>query len=256
MLTKRAIPCLLLKNSALVKTTRFEDANYIGDPLNAIQIYNNLEVDELILLDITATNENRRPPFEVFSQVASECFMPFACGGGIKNIEDIKKIFNLGAEKVVICTQAVENPSLIKEASDLFGSQSIVVSIDVKKNRAGKYEVYIKSGAKSTGLNPVEFAVKMEQTGAGEIFLNSIDQDGMMTGYDTELIKMVSGVIKVPLIACGGAGRIEDLGMATKAGASAAAAGSLFVYQGPNRAVLINFPSHDELQSVFTRQEA
>lgn len=255
MLTKRAIPCLLLENSALVKTINFKNVNYIGDPLNAIQIYNNLEVDELILLDITATNENRKPPFDVFSQVASECFMPFACGGGIKNVEDIKKIFNLGAEKVIICTQAVENPSLIKEASDLFGSQSIIVSIDVKKNRVGKYEVYIKSGTKPTGLDPVEFAVKMEQMGAGEIFLNSIDRDGMMTGYDTELIKMVSGVINIPLIACGGAGKIEDLGIATKAGASAAAAGSLFVYQGPNRAVLINFPSRDELQTIFTNKD-
>lgn len=250
MLIPRVMPCLLKKGSALVKTIKFKDENYIGDPINTIKIYNDLEADELVLLDILATREKRKPPFDFIAQVASECFMPMTYGGGIREIDDMRRIFNLGVEKIVICTHAVDELLFIKQAAELFGSQSVVVSIDVKKNW-GKYEVYIEGGTNPTKLDPVKFAVMMEQMGAGEIFLNSIDKDGAMEGYDLELIQRVASAVNVPLIACGGAGRIEDLGEAIKAGASAVAAGSLFVYQGKNRSVLINFPSHSELQEMF-----
>lgn len=247
----RIIPCLLNKGSSLVKTIKYKEVNYIGDPVNTVQIFNNLEVDELIFLDITATSEKRRPPFEMISKITGECFMPLAYGGGIRSIEDMRTIFGLGVEKVVICTQAIQNPELIKEASRLFGSQSIVVSIDVNKNILGRYKVYTNSGKKATNKDPLDIAVLMKEMGAGEIILNSIDRDGTMIGYDLELIKRISSAVSIPLIACGGAGKTEDLAKAIRAGASAAAAGSLFVYQGINRSVLINFPSRDELREVF-----
>lgn len=251
MLRNRVMPCLLLSNSRLVKTIKFRNPAYIGSPINAVMIYNEKEVDELIFLDITSTTENKPPPYKIISEIATECFMPFSYGGGIKDIGTIKKIFALGAEKVIINSYAVENPHLIKEASDRFGSQSIVVSIDVKKTATGKYTIFTRSGRNATGLDPIQFAVQMEKMGAGEIFLNSIDRDGVMEGFDLELIKKVSKAINIPLIACGGAGEYKDLGMAIKAGASAVAAGSLFMYQGKNRSVLINFPSHEELKNVL-----
>ncbi|MDA2935700.1 AglZ/HisF2 family acetamidino modification protein [Patescibacteria group bacterium AH-259-L05] len=251
MLMKRVMPCLLLKDLSLVKTIKFKNENYIGDPINTIRIYNNLEVDELVFLDIDATNENRKPPFKLISEITNECFMPMAYGGGIRNIDDMRQIFSLGVEKIVICSYAVENPDFIRKASSLFGSQSIVVSIDVKKKLGGKYRVYTHSGTKPTKLNPIDFASQMEKIGAGEILLNSIDQDGTMEGYDLNLIKQVSSSITIPLIACGGAGKIEHLEQSTKSGASAVAAGSLFVYQGLNRAVLINFPERKELQNIL-----
>lgn len=250
MLETRVMPCLLLKNSALVKTIKFKNPQYIGDPINTVRIYNEMEVDELIFLDITATVEGKKPPFKVISQIACECFMPFAYGGGIRDLNDVKKIINLGAEKVVINTHAFENPSFISEAAELYGSQSIVVSIDVKKNH-GEYAVFTHSGRKSTKLDPVKYAANVEKMGAGEIFLNSIDRDGVMEGYDSELIEKVSKAVGVPLITCGGAGRYEDIGKAVEAGASAVAAGSIFVYQGKNRSVLINFPTRDELEAIL-----
>jgi len=253
MLRIRIFPCLLLNNSALVKTIKFGNPQYIGDPINTVRIYNEMEVDELVFLDITATLKNKKPPFDIISQIAGECFMPFAYGGGIKDLKDIKKIFSLGAEKVVINSYAVKNPRFISEAADLYGSQSIVVSIDVKKNVLGKYNLYSRSGKKPTKLDPVEFAVHMEEMGAGEIFLNSIDRDGTMDGYDIVLIKKVSEAISIPLIACGGAGKYEDIGKAVKAGASAVAAGSIFIYQGKNRSVLINFPAREEQEEILTR---
>ena len=251
MLKTRVMPCLLLNNSRLVKTVRFKKPNYIGDPINVIKIYNEKEVDELIFLDITATVENRKPPFKIISEIASECFMPFAYGGGINNLEDIKKIFSLGVEKVAINNYAIENPSFIKSASDLFGSQSIIVSIDVRKSLFGKYEVYTHSGKNATKLEPVKFAIQAEEMGAGELLLTSIDRDGTMQGYDNNLITEVSDAVSVPVIACGGAGNIEHFAEAVKAGASAVAAGSLVVYQGFNRGVLINFPTRDELEMVL-----
>ncbi|HKC64033.1 MAG TPA: AglZ/HisF2 family acetamidino modification protein, partial [Pyrinomonadaceae bacterium] len=245
----RVIPCLLLKNEGLVKTVKFKNPKYVGDPLNAVKIFNEKEVDELIFLDITATVENRRPPLKLISQIASECFMPFCYGGGIRSVEDIAELFKLGVEKVAINSQAVENPLLIRSAAEKFGSQSIVVSIDVKKNLFGKYRVFTHGGRKATKFDPAEFAARMQEMGAGELFLNSIDRDGTMQGYDLELTKKVTESVSLPVIACGGAGRIEDFADAIKkGGASAVSAGSMFVFQGQYRAVLITYPSIKELE--------
>jgi imidazole glycerol-phosphate synthase subunit HisF len=257
MLKTRVMPCLLLKDGALVKTVRFQEPSYIGDPINAIRIYNRKEVDELVFLDITATLERRQPPFKVLSEIASECFMPVAYGGGIRDIGDIKTVFGLGIEKVALNSHAVENPRFIREAADRFGSQSIVVSIDVRKSSNGRYEVFTHGGRTATGLDPVAFAVRMQEAGAGELLLTSIDRDGTQEGYDIPLIKSVTAAVGVPVIASGGAGRVEDFGAAVlDGGASACAAGSMVVYFGRNRAVLISFPSREELDGVFGTQGA
>lgn len=244
----------MLKNQGLVKTIKFKDPKYVGDPINAVRIFNEKEVDELTFLDITATIENRKPNFKLIADIASESFMPFGYGGGVKDLNDMKELFNLGVEKVIVNSYAVENPEFIKKASDLFGSQSIVVSIDVKKTLLGKYEMYTLGGKKNTKLDPVAFANQMEIMGAGEVFLNSIDRDGTMQGYDIDLIKKVSEVINIPVVACGGAGRIEDFAeVVKKGGASAVAAGSMFVFHGKHRAVLINYPSVQVLERVLNK---
>lgn len=254
MLKTRVIPCLLLRNRGLVKTIKFKNPTYVGDPINTVRIYNEKEVDELIFLDITATPEKRKPPFKIIGEIASECFMPFAYGGGITNIEDAKTIFSLGAEKVAINSYAAESPALVTQLAELFGSQAVVVSIDVKKNLFGKYEVCTHSGKKKTKRDPVGYAVQMEQIGAGEILLTSIDRDGTMEGYDVDLIRQVTGAVNIPVIACGGAGRLEDFSKAvTLGGASAVAAGSMVVYQGKNRSVLINFPTKQQLTEALDR---
>lgn len=251
MLRSRVMPCLLLKNSRLVKTIKFKTPNYVGDPVNAVKIYNDKEVDELVILDISATVENRKPPFKIIAEIVDECFMPFAYGGGITSIEEVRELFRLGVEKVVISSYAIKNPSFIQNVSEFFGKQSIVVAIDVKKNFFNKYEVFTHNGQRSTKFEPVELAELMEEMGAGEIFLNSIDQDGTMTGYDVDLISKVASAVRIPVIACGGAGCINDLKEAIqKGGASAVAIGSMAVYQGRNRAVLINFPKPDEIKNL------
>jgi len=252
MLTIRVIPCLLLKGQGLVKTVKFKHPKYVGDPINAVKIFNDKEVDELIFLDIEATVEGRRPPIKLISEIASECFMPLSYGGGLNDLDDIKAIFNLGVEKVIINSYAVENPHFINEASKLYGNQSIVVAIDVRKNSAGKYEIFTRGGGKKTGLDPVQHAMEMERLGAGEIFLNSIDRDGTMEGYDIDLIKKVTESVSIPVIACGGAGKISDFVDAVKkGGASAAAIGSLFVFHGKHRAVLINYPEKEDWVGLF-----
>jgi cyclase len=252
MLKTRVMPCLLVSNGRLVKTVRFRNPAYVGDPVNAIKIYNEKEVDELILLDITATAEGRRPDFSFLSEVADECFMPLAYGGGICDIDDISRIFSLGIEKVAINSYALENPSFVEKAAAVFGSQSILLSMDVKKNLFGKYRVYGRGGRNGTDHEPAAWAARMERIGAGEILLNSIDQDGTMEGYDTTLIRKVTEAVTVPVIACGGAGRIQDFKMAVEeGGASAVAAGSMVVYQGKNKGVLINFPSQDDLKNTL-----
>ena len=251
MIRPRVIPCLLLKNEGLVKTVKFKDPKYLGDPINIVRIFNDKEVDELIFLDITATLDNRRPNFELLGKITSECFMPLGYGGGIRDMEDVKKLLAIGVEKFVLNTSAVENPSLIRAAADFAGSQAVVISMDVKKTLLGKHEVYIRSGKKSTGLDPVKFAIEMEKQGAGEIFVNSIDRDGTMQGYDLELVRRVAETVTVPVVACGGAGNIQHLAEAIKAGASAAAAGSMFVFQGPLRGVLISYPAQEDLKRVM-----
>jgi cyclase len=252
MLMTRVMPCLLLKNGALVKTVKFTEPGYIGDPINAIRIFNEKEVDELIFLDITATIEKREPPYKVLSEIASECFMPVTYGGGVHDLETIHRILSLGVEKIAINSYAVENPDFVRAAADKYGSSTIVVSIDVRKKKFDRYEVFIHGGRKDSGLDPVKFAVKMEQMGAGEILLTAIDRDGTQEGYDIELIKSVTSAVGVPVIACGGAGKIDDFRAAVKeGGASACAAGSMVVYFGRNRAVLINFPEHEKLEAIL-----
>ena len=252
MLRTRVIPSLLLKNRGLVKTIKFKDPTYLGDPTNVVKIFNDKEVDELVFLDISATVERRKPNFKYIAEIATECFMPFGYGGGIRDLEDVKTILGLGVEKAIINSYAVENPAFISRAADFAGSQSVVVSIDVKKSRLGKYEVYTLSGKRGTGLDPVGFAVEMERRGAGELLLNSIDRDGTMQGYDIELIKRVAEAVRIPVVACGGAGKLQDLADAVKVGgASAASAGSIFVFQGRHRAVLISYPSRTDLRELF-----
>ena len=252
MLKTRVMPCLLLRGSGLVKTVRFKNPGYVGDPINTVRIFNEKEVDELIFLDITATPEGKEPPLQIISEIATECFMPFAYGGGVRDLDDIKKIFSLGVEKVAINTHAVENPEFISRAAGTFGSQSILAAIDVKKTLAGKYRVCTNGARNVTKIDPVEHARHMADMGAGEILLTSVDRDGTFSGYDLELIGRVAGAVTIPVIACGGAGRIEDFALATRqAGASAVAAGSMVVYQGPHRAVLVNFPSKQDLKKAL-----
>ena len=247
----RVIPVLLLKRKGLYKTVKFKDPQYIGDPMNAVKIFNEKEVDELCFLDISATSAKEEINYKIISEIASECFMPLSYGGGINNMDQIKKLFSIGVEKVIINSAAHTSPDLIQQASTYFGSQSIVGCIDVRKNFLGKYEVYIESGEKNTGKNPVDFAKQLQEMGAGEILVNSIDRDGTMKGYDIELIKKISTSLTVPVIACGGAGSIDDLSFAVKGGsANAVAAGSMFVYHGRHKAVLISYPSQEEIKGI------
>jgi cyclase len=253
MFRPRVIPCLLLRHLGLVKTIKFKKPTYLGDPINIVKIFNDKEVDELVFLDITATVEGKRPPFELLEKITSEAFMPLGFGGGIRTLEDIKTILGLGIEKIVINSYAVENPVFIHQAADFAGSSSVVVSMDVKKNLWGKYELFTHSGKKNTGLDPVKFAMEVAKLGAGELLLNSIDRDGTMQGYDLDLIARVTGVVNIPVVACGGARSVQDLAAAVKqGGASAAGAGSMFVFQGPHRAVLISYPTGHELKTAFS----
>jgi cyclase len=250
MVRTRVIPCLLLKNLGLVKTVRFKHPTYVGDPINAVRIFNDKEVDELVFLDITATLERRPPPFELIAKIASECFMPFCYGGGIRSLEHVTQLFTLGVEKIALNSSAAEKPQFVNEVASAAGSQSVVVSIDVKRNLFGRYRVYTRSGTTRTEHDPVDHARRMQDSGAGEILLNSIDRDGTMTGYDVELIRRVSGAVTIPIVAAGGARGVSDFAEAIQAGASAAAAGSVFVFTGKHRAVLISYPSFDELISL------
>lgn len=252
MIRPRIIPALLLQGHGLVKTVKFKDPTYLGDPINIVRIFNDKEVDELVFLDITATNENRPPAFDKLANITSECFMPLGYGGGIRTMDDIRTLLSIGIEKIILNTISIEDPSLVRSAADHAGSSSVVISMDVKKNFLGKYEVQIRGGRKSTGLDPVRHAIEMEKLGAGEIFVNSIDRDGTMKGYDIELIHRVSDAVSIPVIACGGAGKLQDLEDAIKIGrASAAAAGSFFVFQGPLRGVLISYPSQNDLRRIL-----
>lgn len=249
MLDTRVIPTLLLKGSGLVKTTKFAKPVYIGDPINAIKIFNSKEVDELILLDITASSEGRSPAFETIREITDECFMPLSYGGGIRTVEDIRSILKAGIEKVVLNTAALADPLLVTRAADEFGRQAIICSVDVKKSLLGRYSVYSASNAKITEKDPVAYACRLEELGAGEIYLTSVDRDGTMSGYDLGLVKSVSAAVRVPVIASGGAGNMDHLVAARDAGASACAAGAMFVFQGPHRAVLITYPSREELET-------
>jgi len=252
MIQPRVIPCLLLQNRGLVKTVKFRDPKYLGDPINIVRIFNDKQVDELIFLDISATRENRSPQFDVLENIASECFMPLGYGGGIRSMDDVRSLLSVGIEKVILNTAAVENPALIHSAATYAGSQAVVISMDIGKNRLGRYEVFVRSGRKGTGLDPIKQAIEMERSGAGELFLNSIERDGTMQGYDIEIVKRITDVVNIPVVACGGAGKLQDLADVIRlGGASAAAAGSMFVFQGPLRAVLISYPAPQEIRAVL-----
>lgn len=251
MFRPRIIPVLLLKNQGLVKSIGFRKHKYIGDPINAVKIYNDLKVDELVFLDIEATNQNRLISIDFVREVGEEANMPFAVGGGITTIDDIRRLTNAGAEKVIINSAAAKNPEFIESAAKEFGSSTISICIDVKKKRFGSVKTWINAGSKSTSNTPIEFALKMQNAGAGEIIIQSIERDGLMTGYDLELIKSVSEAVKIPVVALGGAGSISDLKEgANVAFANGLAAGSMFVYQGMNRGVLINYLSEEEKKNL------
>lgn len=254
MFRPRVIPVLLLKNKGLVKTVGFKKSTskYIGDPINAVRIFNDLEADELVFLDITASVENRLIDIDLIKKIGDEAFMPFAVGGGIRTVNEIKLLLNAGVEKVVINTSAALNPDFIRDASEQFGSQSVIVSVDYKRNLWGKAHVFIKGGTASFSADPIEFAVRMQACGAGEILLHSIEKDGTMTGYDLNMIEKVSGAVDIPVIVCGGAGQLNDLKEAILHGASALAAGSIFVFHGPRNAVLVNYPEKGILATLFT----
>jgi imidazole glycerol-phosphate synthase subunit HisF len=256
MFRPRIIPVLLLKGKGLVKTVQFKDPRYIGDPINAVRIFNELQADELVFLDITASRENRCVSLDLVRQIGDEAFMPFAVGGGITGSDQMECLFKAGAEKVVINTGAVQNPGLIEDAVRYFGSQSIIVSIDVRQTLFKRQKVYIRGGREKTRIEPVEWAKKAADLGAGEIMINAMDRDGMMTGYDLDLIRRVSDAVAVPVIACGGAGSLKDFRQGfDRGGAHALAAGSLFVYHGPRKAVLVNYPSRADISELFDNRE-
>lgn len=248
MLHPRIIPCLLVQSKGLVKTVKFKDPKYVGDPINAVKIFNEKEVDELIVLDIDVTRENREPDYDMIENLAIECRMPFCYGGGIKTVEQAKRIFSLGVEKIAISSVAIENPDVVSDMASQVGTQSVVVVLDIKKKLfGGKYEIYIDNGKRATNLDPFDYVVKMQNLGAGEIVINSIDQDGSMSGFDLNLIEQIRDRIDIPITVLGGAGSMSNIGKVIQAhGNIGVAAGSLFVFKGKYRAVLINYPSNAE----------
>ena len=253
MFRPRIIPVLLLRGAGLVKTVRFSHPNYIGDPINAVRLFNDMGADELVFLDIVATQQGRTIDKELVKKIGDEAFMPFSVGGGIVSVDQVRELLALGAEKVVINSAVPGNMALIETAAKAFGSQSIIISVDVRKKLFGSYEVLINSGKKRENETLKEYIKKVETAGAGEILINSIDRDGMMTGYDLELIREVSSSVRIPVIACGGAGSLADMKKAYfYGGASACAAGSLFVYHGARKGILINYPEKPEIKKLFS----
>lgn len=249
MLQTRVIPCLQLIGNSLVKTVKFESPGYIGDPINTVRIFNELEVDELCFLDIRATVEGRTPNLAILEQISNECFMPLSYGGGVKDFKTAKEILTIGFEKIVINSEAYKNPNLITQLAEHFGTQAVIGSIDIKKNFLGKYNVYVKDGTEKTNIDPVEWAQKLQQYGAGEILLTSMDRDGTWNGFDVELTRKVCEAVSIPVIASGGAGNIGHIKEVVKKGhASAVSLGSMVVYQKKEMGVLINFPDKEELE--------
>ncbi|MDX9883399.1 MAG: AglZ/HisF2 family acetamidino modification protein [Prolixibacteraceae bacterium] len=253
MLYPRIIPCLLVHNKGLVKTVKFKDPKYVGDPINAVKIFNEKEVDEIMVIDIDATAKQKEPDYQLIENLATECRMPLCYGGGIKTAEQAQRIFSLGVEKIAISSAVIENPSLITELAEKVGRQSVVVVMDAKKKTfSNNYELYTHNGTKPKSIDPVQFAIQAEKLGAGEIVINSIDQDGMMKGYDLNLINRIREAITIPTTVLGGAGSSQDLGeIISKHGIIGIAAGSLFVFKGKFRAVLINYPTPEEKNNLI-----
>jgi imidazole glycerol-phosphate synthase subunit HisF len=247
MVRPRIIPCLLIQDKALVKTVQFKSPKYIGDPINTVRIFNEKQVDELMILDIDATINNRPPDFAMIAMLAAECRMPLCYGGGIKTADEAERIINLGVEKLAVSTAAISNPMLISAIAKRTGTQSVVVVLDIKKKLFGNYEVYFNKGRQASGMLPVTAAKMFENHGTGEIVINSIDRDGMMKGYDLELVHLVKNAVGVPVTVLGGAGTLNDMAVLIREyPVIGAAAGSLFVYKGVHKAVLINYPSVKE----------
>jgi cyclase len=249
MLRPRVIPVLLLSESGFVKTKRFKERRYIGDPINSLRIFNDKEVDEIVILNIEATIKNQGPDFAQVGELASECFMPLAYGGGIRSAADVERLFSAGVEKVILGTAAAERPCFVREVSSVFGAQSVVVCLDIRRNWRGKPLVYTRCGSKDTGRDAVDFALELQDLGAGEIILQSIDRDGTGRGYDLDLIRDIAAKLTIPFVACGGAGSIDDLKSVIGFGA-AAAAGSFFVYYGKHQAVLISYLENHEILNL------
>ena len=247
MLRPRIIPSLLLHDKGLVKTVNFKSHKYVGDPINAVRIFNEKEVDELAIFDIDATVLNKEPDYILIEKLANQSRMPLCYGGGVKTVEQAQKIFGLGIEKIALSSVLIQNPELVTEIAERVGSQSVIVVLDIKKKLLGGYEVYTHNGKKSTGINPIKFATELERLGAGEIIINSIDQDGMMNGFDLSLIDKIAETISIPMTVLGGAGSISDIKkVIDKHRVIGVAAGSLFVFKGVYKAVLINYPSREE----------
>jgi imidazole glycerol-phosphate synthase subunit HisF len=254
MLAPRIIPCLLVHNKGLVKTVKFKDHKYVGDPINAVKIFNEKEVDELIVLDIDAAVEDREPDYKMIENLAIECRMPLCYGGGVKTTEQAKKVFNLGVEKIALSSAAIENPLLISEIAKEVGSQSVVVVLDVKKKIFGRYDIYTKNATKKSKKNLEDFVVELQELGVGEIVLNSIDNDGVMNGYDFNLIDKIKPLVNVPMTVLGGVGRLSDISdLIKKYKIIGASAGSLFVFKGKYKAVLINYIKHSEKEKIIKR---
>lgn len=254
MLRTRVMPCLLLKGNGLVKTQKFANERYVGDPINAVRIFNQKEVDELVLFDINVTSEKGSINFPLIEQITSECFMPLCYGGGVKKLEDFRRLFYMGVEKVSVSSLLFEQPELVKQAVAIYGSQSIVATLDVKKSIfTKKYRVYTHSGKKKTALNPIEAAKLAIELGVGEIVLNAINRDGTWEGFDLKLVEMVTEVVDVPVVALGGAGKLEDISSVVKtAHASAVGLGSMAVFQAKDMGVLIKFPKIIELKNLLS----
>lgn len=253
MIQPRVIPCLLLRGHGLVKTRKFKDAVYVGDPINAVRIFSEKEADEIVILDIDASLEGRQPNYELIAEIAGEAFMPVAYGGGVRSVEQIRRLIRSGVEKVVINTAATESTNTIRSAVEAFGSQAIVGGIDVKRTMISGYTVTCKSGTIGTSLNLSEHIASLVEAGVGELFINDVTRDGCMSGYDMELIRIVAKA-PVPVVVCGGAGALEHIREAVLiGGASAAAAGSFFVFHGKHKAVLINYPTSEDLKSLFLK---
>lgn len=252
MLRTRVIPCLQLLDESLVKTVKFGNPDYIGDPINTVRIFNELEVDELCFLDIRATSQNRQPNFKILTEIANECFMPLSYGGGITNADTANKILSIGFEKIVINTAAFNNIKLVTEIANYSGNQSVVGSIDIKKNIFGKYQVYTNDGATKQAKDPIHWAQELENLGAGELLVTSIDRDGTWKGYDLEILKRITSAVNIPVIANGGAGSMQHIGeVVSECNVSAVALGSMVVYQQKGFGVLVNFPDREKLNQVL-----
>lgn len=252
MLRPRIIPSLLIHDKGLVKTVKFKEAKYVGDPINAVKIFNEKEVDELTIFDIDATVLGNEPDYALIEKLANQSRMPLCYGGGVKTIEQALKIFGLGIEKIALSSSVIKNQNLIRQISERVGSQSVVIVLDVKKKLLGGYEIYTHNGKNGTGINPIDFAEKVQDLGAGEIIINSIDQDGMMNGFDMNIIDKIRQVVSIPVTVLGGAGSLADIKKVIhKHGVIGVAAGSLFVFKGKYKAVLINYPSKEEKSKLY-----